>query len=237
VTKGGLLYLTSFLAHGALALGVVSIKGARAKEVVAISMVETKKPAKVEEKAPEAPKETPPPETPKAKAASRPKAEAPAPAPPPAAEAPVAAADLPSAPDFGLTLGGGVGGGPGLAVAAGAGRRADAPKQEQVTKKVLAAPAPQKDACTEAIHKAKVLSITQPSYTSEARAAQAAGRVRVEVTVDATGRVASARVLEGLGFGLDEAALAAARAATFEPGTKCGTPTSSTFVIAIRFTL
>ena len=44
-------------------------------------------------------------------------------------------------------------------------------------------------------------------------------------------------VLEGLGHGLDEVALTAARAATFEPGTRCGKPTSATFVIAMRFAL
>jgi protein TonB len=87
------------------------------------------------------------------------------------------------------------------------------------------------------VKKPKVVSITQPSYTPAARDARVAGKVRVEVTVDATGRVASARVLEGLGHGLDEAALAAARGATFEAGTKCGKPASATFVIAIRFAL
>jgi protein TonB len=111
----------------------------------------------------------------------------------------------------------------------------------QVTKKLLAAPAPPpSDACAEPDRsptKPKVVSITQPAYTEDARAANIAGKVRVELTVDATGRVSSARVLEGLGHGLDEAALAAARAATFEPGTRCGKPAAATFVIAMRFAL
>jgi protein TonB len=152
------------------------------------------------------------------------------------ADAP-AANDGPAVPDFGLSLSGGSGGS-GLAVSAA---RTPAPTAsataERVSKKVLAASAPGANECAETVKKPKVLSITQPAYTAEARDAQIAGKVRVEVTVDATGKVASARVLEGLGHGLDEAAVAAARGATFEPGTKCGKPASATFVIAIRFTL
>jgi protein TonB len=51
------------------------------------------------------------------------------------------------------------------------------------------------------------------------------------------GQVVSARVLEGLGHGLDDAALEAARAAHFEPAMRCGKPTKTTFVIGMRFTL
>ena len=46
--------------------------------------------------------------------------------------------------------------------------------------------------------------------------------MRVEVTVDENGRVISARVLSGLGYGLDESALDAARGWQFQPATRCG---------------
>jgi protein TonB len=59
----------------------------------------------------------------------------------------------------------------------------------------------------------------------------------VELTVDATGAVAQARVVEGLGHGLDEAAIEAARTYRFEPATRCGKAVSATFTIAIRFTI
>jgi protein TonB len=75
----------------------------------------------------------------------------------------------------------------------------------------------------------------RPRFTEEARAAAVEGRVRVSITVGASGEVESARVIAGLGHGLDEAALEAARAARFEPGTECGRPVSTTFVLAIRF--
>lgn len=231
MTRGAILYFASFAAHGALAVGIVSLKGARVHEDVAISVVETKK-------AETPPAETPPPPPPpeptakaapaKAKAAIA-KAIEPEAAPPSAAPS-----EASSVPDFGLSLGGGSGG---LAVASHAAAPPASATAERVTKRVLAAPPPVADACSEAIKKPKVVSINQPAYTPEARDAQVAGKVRVEVTVDGAGKVASARVLEGLGHGLDEAALSAARGASFEPGTKCGKPTTTTFVIAIRFAL
>jgi protein TonB len=44
-------------------------------------------------------------------------------------------------------------------------------------------------------------------------------------------------LLQGLGYGLDEAALATARRAEFEPAVRCGKPTRATFNISMRFTL
>jgi len=76
-----------------------------------------------------------------------------------------------------------------------------------------------------------------PAYTDEAREAAVEGRVRVRITVDATGRVSDAQVLAPLGYGLDESALAAVREASFEPATRCGRAVSTTFVISVRFTL
>lgn len=235
MTKASLLYLASFVAHGALAAGVVSIKGARKTEVVSVAVFEEKAKKKETPPPPPPPPEEAKPEKAKAKVQAR--AEAPKP-PPVDAPAPVnpgpAAADV---PDFGLTLGGGGASG-GLAVPtprATAAPSSSAPSS--VTKKVLAAPVPTADACTEAPKKPKVVTITQPAYTAQAREANIAGKVRIEVTVDLSGHVSNARVLEGLGYGLDEAAIAAARAATFEPGTKCGNPSVATFVIAIRFAL
>jgi protein TonB len=233
VTRASLLYLASFGAHAALAVGVVSLKGAHKADDVSIAVIEKARPeAKKDSPAP-----PPPPEAPKAavKAKAAPKAavvKAEAEAPPPMAGG-ATGADV---PDFGLSLGRGSAGG--LAVP-GAPRAESAPAATtQVSKKLLAAPAPtSRDACTEAPVKPKVISISQPAYTQEARDANIAGKVRVELTVDATGKVASARVLEGLGHGLDDAALAAARAATFEPATRCGKAASATFVVAMRFAL
>jgi protein TonB len=236
VTRASFLYVASFGAHALLAAGVVSLKGARKAEDVSIAVIE-----KAESETKKAP--PPPPAVPAPTAEARAKAAPrPAAARPPVEAAPPAAAAAAGndVPDFGLSLGGAGSGG--LAVPSSSGRPAPAAAPTvQVSKKLLAAPAAARhDECADPERpptKPKVLSIAQPSYTEDARAANVAGKVRVELTVDATGHVSSARVLEGLGHGLDEAALAAARAATFEPGTRCGKPAASTFVIAMRFAL
>ncbi|AKV01485.1 Ferric siderophore transport system, periplasmic binding protein TonB [Labilithrix luteola] len=240
MTKGSLLYLVSFGAHGVLALGVATLKGTRPSENVSVAVIETtKKPA-----TPPAPPPPPPPalkeeprraET-KAKVAPSKPAPAAAEPPPAAAAAPAPLGQGDATPDFGLSMAGGTGGG--LAVPTGGGRPSPASSASSpVTKKVLAPAAPVAEACAEPAVKAKALTLSQPAFTREAREANVSGKVRVEVTVDANGHVTSARVLEGLGYGLDEAALAAARAATFEPSTRCGKPVASTFVIGMRFSL
>jgi TonB family protein len=107
------------------------------------------------------------------------------------------------------------GDGGGLAVPAPT--RAAAPPPPVV--KQLAPPAPRAalGECSEPASKPKPLVVPQPVYTDAARAASVAGRVRVELTVDEAGHVVSVKVLEGLGYGLDESAQAAARQATFTP--------------------
>ncbi len=104
------------------------------------------------------------------------------------------------------------------------------------TTKTLSRPArAQADACDEPPAKPKLLSRPTPAYTDEARAASIAGKVRVEITVDEQGRVVSVRVLQGLGYGLDEAAIAAARGMTFEPAVRCGKVASATFKVGFNF--
>lgn len=181
---------------------------------------------------PEPPKPSEP--TPPAPAPPRPKAApaAPKPAPTPAAAPAPAAPSFDSLPDFGLALDGQNGGG--LAVPAHAPARAAAPPP--VVKQLApVAPRPAAGECNEAASKPKPLAVPQPVYTDAARAANIAGRVRVELTVDEAGRVVSVKVLEGLGYGLDESAQSAAQHATFTPAQRCGRAVRATFTIAMRF--
>ena len=69
----------------------------------------------------------------------------------------------------------------------------------------------------------------------EAQDASITGKVRVEITISRTGEVTAARVIEGLGYGLDEAALEAAKQSTFTPATRCGEAVETTFTIGMRF--
>ncbi len=221
--------------HGALALGVASIEIKKSRASTAISYAETKKkkppePTKVE---PTPPEKTPPARALARRAAPAPEAEAP---PPPKSANPPAAFD--GLPDFGVSLTGGVNG-TGIALPVGGG----GPPREHAIEKVLrksAAPvaaALPSDGCDEPPAKPKPISVPQPGYTDDAQAAAVEGKVRVQLTVDETGKVVDVKLIAGLGHGLDEAALAAARRATFEPAMHCGKPTQATFTISMRFKL
>jgi TonB family protein len=83
--------------------------------------------------------------------------------------------------------------------------RADAPLLKPPVVRVSAEPTPPDDA--------------------EARAMEAT--VRLELDIDATGKVTDARVVEGPGHGFDEAAIAAARKLEFDPATRDGKPIAS----------
>jgi TonB family protein len=61
-----------------------------------------------------------------------------------------------------------------------------------------------------------------PSYTPEAAAAGVEADVPLEIVVDGTGSVVSARVLSRVGYGLDEAALRSVRSYRFAPARRAG---------------
>jgi protein TonB len=81
---------------------------------------------------------------------------------------------------------------------------------------VSAAPAPPE------IVPPKVLRSVQAPYPRAALEAGVSGKVLLLVRVDEQGRVTGARVIRGLGHGLDEAALEAVKQFTFSPGTTDG---------------
>jgi len=167
-------------------------------------------------------------------------------APPPPAAAPppdpIAAAhpQMAAMPDFGISLSGGPGGPGGIAIPMGGG--APAPAQPSARKEKVfggdAKPAAAAAAEPEGeLVKATPLETARPTYTDDARAAGIEGRVRVEISLDENGTVVSAKVLSGLGHGLDESAVAAAKRMRFSPATRGGVAVKSTFVISIRFEL
>jgi periplasmic protein TonB len=221
----------SVLFHGALGVLVYRIDMGHSHAATAIQVADAKK-----HEAPKPPPEAakPPPPAPKhvAKRALAPAPEKPAETPPPVA------APLAALPDFGVELSGGVGG---LAVAPAAAEsslgsnrvaaRSLAPAVKHAPVHALS-PA---DTCDEPASKPKPRSVPQPAYTERAREAGVEGKVRVELTVDEAGRVVAVRVIQGLGYGLDEAAVAAAQSATFEPAVRCGKPARATFTISMRF--
>ena len=68
----------------------------------------------------------------------------------------------------------------------------------------------------------KVLRPVQAPYPRAALEAGIQGKVLLVVTIDEQGRVTRARVVRGLGHGLDEAAVEAVKQFTFSPGTVDG---------------
>lgn len=232
------------LVGGSLAmhLGVFGWMGLLPKEKknnpVAIALAETKKKAEDTKPPP------PPPPSPKVEAAPRAKAVAPAPPkaaepPPPSANTPPppTAGDAPAAMDGFADLGlGAMSGGAGMAVPTGP--RTAAPATTATATKTVKALAPAAtDDCSEDPVKPQLDHQVQPAYTAEGRQANVEGVVKLEVSVDATGHVTNVRVLKGLGYGLDEAAVAAAKQWTFRPATRCGKPVPYTVKPGVRFQL
>jgi protein TonB len=234
------IYGGSVLLHAALAVGAILLPKSESKQAVAIELHEAKK-----KKDPPKPAAPPPPPP-----AAEPEKPRPAPAPQQAqakvAPTTKATEALPPVPmgadgfaDLGMALGND---GPGVAVpgaiaAAGATAAVASAAKPSATAvhKVEQLAVSHKEDCNDPVVRPKRKNPVAPKYTLEARQAEIEGVVRVEVQVDENGHVISARVVSGLGYGLDEAALAAARTSTFEPASRCGKAVIGTIVLPFRF--
>jgi TonB family protein len=82
-----------------------------------------------------------------------------------------------------------------------------------------------------------LLSKPSPIYTPEARQKKIEGDVELDVEFTATGKVHVIRVLQGLGYGLDEAAVTAAERIQFSPARRDGQPVDSHGRLRIIFRL
>jgi periplasmic protein TonB len=84
---------------------------------------------------------------------------------------------------------------------------------------------------------AKLQSGNPPAYTRAAEAARVEVELPLEVVVDRTGSVQSARTLEHVGYGLDEAAVGAVRRYHFSPAWRAGKPVAVRMRWLLRFQL
>jgi TonB family protein len=82
-----------------------------------------------------------------------------------------------------------------------------------------------------------LLSKPTPVYTPEARQKKIEGDVELDVEFTATGKVHVLRVLQGLGYGLNEAAVTAAERIQFSPALHDGQPVDSYGRLRIIFRL
>lgn len=118
----------------------------------------------------------------------------------------------------------------------------DAERQEGTSQRAASAPPPDVNA--------RLLRYVEPEYTRAARRSGTQAEVVIEVEIDAQGRVQSAsiirrkllgedgesaRVVDELGYGLEEAALAAARQCLFRPARVNGKPVPTRTTLTIRF--
>ena len=82
-----------------------------------------------------------------------------------------------------------------------------------------------------------ILSMPNPVYSDEGRTLRMEGDVVLEVVFLASGQVQVTRVVSGLGHGLDEAAIQAAKQIHFRPAKRDGLPVDSPARVRIEFRL
>ncbi|MGO9084397.1 MAG: energy transducer TonB [Candidatus Sulfotelmatobacter sp.] len=155
--------------------------------------------------------------------------------------------DMPTGPGYGNGTGG-ANGARGVVASTGFGggvavERPSAPrgKVQQAGFGDADVPAPPtvqaRPAAPTAITPAEIISKPTPIYTAEARAKHIEGEVLLEVVFGATGKIQVLRVIHGLGYGLDDAAVHAAQQIRFKPALQDGQPSDSTAVLHIIFQL
>ena len=83
----------------------------------------------------------------------------------------------------------------------------------------------------------EILFKPKPVYTDEARAKKLEGDVLLQVVFAASGEVRVQRVVQGLGYGLDQSAETAARQIRFHPAQQDGQPVDFSAIVHITFAL
>ena len=76
-----------------------------------------------------------------------------------------------------------------------------------------------------------------PPYTEQARKAGLQGSVDLQIVVNGDGTVGAAKLLKGLGMGLDQSAESTVRKWKFKPGLKDGKPVAVRVVVTVNFIL
>lgn len=83
----------------------------------------------------------------------------------------------------------------------------------------------------------RVVHEVRPEYSEAARRSNVEGEVLLEVVVQRDGSVGAVRVVRGLGYGLDERAVAAVRQWRFAPARRLGEPVDVLVEVAMEFRL
>ena len=83
----------------------------------------------------------------------------------------------------------------------------------------------------------EVLRKVDPVYPARALAEQRTGEVVLQLDIDETGKVTAVQIAKGAGFGMDEAAQAAAVQLEFKPAMRADTPVRSRILYKMSFNL
>lgn len=87
------------------------------------------------------------------------------------------------------------------------------------------------------IQPVQILFKPRPTYTPEARSRGVQGEVLLDVVFEASGALRVNRIVKGLGYGLDDMALDAAKKIQFRPALRDGQPYDCAALVHIRFEL
>ncbi|OGQ91146.1 MAG: hypothetical protein A2289_01085 [Deltaproteobacteria bacterium RIFOXYA12_FULL_58_15] len=79
--------------------------------------------------------------------------------------------------------------------------------------------------------------ICKPDYPPEPKRLGIEGRVQLSVELRSDGTVGEVKVVEGLGYGLDEAAVKAIKNCPFEPANIGGEPVTTTITVGVSFVI
>ena len=156
--------------------------------------------------------------------------------------------DMPTGPGYGNGTGGAKGSkgvvastGFGNGVATGSGGGSHGKVQSAgFADEATAAPAPKAKpvaATTAKTTPVEILFKPKPAYTDEARAKKIEGDVLLQVLFTAGGDVQIERVVQGLGYGLDDSAKAAAKQIRFKPAQQEGRSVDFPAIVHITFAL
>ncbi len=90
-------------------------------------------------------------------------------------------------------------------------------------------------AITDDITPPRLLEVASPDYTDDAKRHKISGDVVLLIVVDTKGDVIDARVVKGLGHGLDENAIVAVKEWKYKPATKDDKPIMVKMEVTLNF--
>jgi len=92
-------------------------------------------------------------------------------------------------------------------------------------------------AITDDITPPRLSEVASPDYTAEAKKKKIEGTVTLAIVIDKKGDVVDAKVVKGIGYGLDENAIVAVKEWKYKPAEKDGEPVAVKMEVTVDFYL